>query len=107
LRLEPIIDDISEHIVVNLQNDSDNSSCSSSEEEEEEVAEEVDGEESGIEALQNVHHPLGVIQSALMFLCLVVERKPFPYVCHYHQQTELSPALSRISQLMSYRTRYS
>jgi hypothetical protein len=51
LRMEPIIDDISEQIVVHLQNDSDNSSCSSSEEEEEEVAEEDDGEESGIEAL--------------------------------------------------------
>jgi hypothetical protein len=51
LRLEPIIDDISEQTVVNLQNDSDNSSCSSSEEEEEEVAEEDDGELSGIEAL--------------------------------------------------------
>jgi hypothetical protein len=37
LRLERIIDDISEQIVINLQNDSDNSSCSSSEEEEEEV----------------------------------------------------------------------
>jgi hypothetical protein len=51
LRLEPIIDDISEQIVNNLQNDSDNSSCSSSEEEEEEVAEEDDRELSGIEAL--------------------------------------------------------
>jgi hypothetical protein len=51
LRLEPIIDDISEQIVINLQNCSDNSSCSSSEEEEEEVAEEDDGELSGIEAL--------------------------------------------------------
>jgi hypothetical protein len=51
LRLEPIIDDISEQIVINLQNDSDNSSCSSSEEEEEEVAEENDGELSVIEAL--------------------------------------------------------
>jgi hypothetical protein len=101
LRLEPIIDDISEQIVVNLQNNSDNISCSSSEEEEED-----DGEESGIEALQNVHQPLEVIQSALMFLCLVVERKPFPCMRHYHQQTELLPALSRISQLMSYRTRY-
>jgi plasmid maintenance system antidote protein VapI len=50
LRLEPIID-ISEQIVMNLQNDSDNSSRSSSEEEEEEVAEEDDGELSGIEAL--------------------------------------------------------
>jgi hypothetical protein len=50
LRLEPIIDDISEQIVINLQSDSDNSSCSSSEEEEE-VAEEDDGELSGIEAL--------------------------------------------------------
>jgi hypothetical protein len=46
LQLEPIIDDISEQIVINLQNDSDNSSCSSSEEEEED-----DGELSGIEAL--------------------------------------------------------
>jgi hypothetical protein len=51
LRLEPIIDDISEQIVINLQNNSDNSSCSSSEEEEEEVAEDDDGELSGIEAL--------------------------------------------------------
>jgi hypothetical protein len=51
LRLEPNIDDISEQIVINLQNDNDNSSCSSSEEEEEEVAEEDDGELSGIEAL--------------------------------------------------------
>jgi hypothetical protein len=51
LRLEPIIDDISEQIVINLQNYSDNSSCSSSEEEEEEVAEDDDGELSGIEAL--------------------------------------------------------
>jgi hypothetical protein len=51
LRLEPIIDDISEQIVVNLQSDSDNSSCSSSEEEEEEFAEEDDGKFSGIEAL--------------------------------------------------------
>jgi hypothetical protein len=51
LRLELIIDDISEQIVINLQNDSDNSSCSSSEEEEEEVAEEDDGELRGIEAL--------------------------------------------------------
>jgi hypothetical protein len=51
LRLESIIDDISEQIVANLQSDSDNSSCSSSEEEEEEVAEEDDGELSGIEAL--------------------------------------------------------
>jgi hypothetical protein len=50
LRLEPIIDDISEQIVINLQNNSDNSSCSSNEEEEE-VAEEDDGELSGIEAL--------------------------------------------------------
>jgi hypothetical protein len=33
LRMEPIIDDISEQILINLQNDSDNSSCSSSEEE--------------------------------------------------------------------------
>jgi hypothetical protein len=47
--LEPIIDDISEQIVINLQNDSDNSSCSSSEEEEEE--DDDDGELSGIEAL--------------------------------------------------------
>jgi hypothetical protein len=46
LRLEPIIADISEQIVVNLQSDSDNSCCSSSEEEKEE-----DGELSGIEAL--------------------------------------------------------
>jgi hypothetical protein len=51
LLLEPIIDDVSEQIVINLQDDSDNSSCSSSEEEEEEVAEEDDGELSGIEAL--------------------------------------------------------
>jgi hypothetical protein len=51
LRLEPIIDDSSEQIVVNLQNDSNNSSCSSSEEEEEEVVEEDDGDLSGIEAL--------------------------------------------------------
>jgi hypothetical protein len=50
LRLEPIIDDISEQTVINLQNDSDNSSCSSSEEEEE-VAEENDEELSGTEAL--------------------------------------------------------
>jgi hypothetical protein len=50
-RLEPIIDDISEQIVINLQSDGDNSSCSSSEEEEEEIAEEDDGELSGIEAL--------------------------------------------------------
>jgi plasmid maintenance system antidote protein VapI len=50
LQLEPIID-ISEQIVINLQNDSDNSSCSSSEEEKEEIAEEYDGELSGIEAL--------------------------------------------------------
>jgi hypothetical protein len=49
LRLEPIIDDISEQIVINLQKDSDNSSCSSSDEEEE--AAEDDGELSGIEAL--------------------------------------------------------
>jgi hypothetical protein len=84
LRLEPIIDDISEQIVVNLQSDSDNSSCSSSEEEEEEVAEEDDGELSRIEALENVHQKLQVIQSVLTFLCLVVERKPFPYVRHYH-----------------------
>jgi hypothetical protein len=51
VRLEPIINDILEQIVINVQNDSDNSSCSSSEEEEEEVAEEDDGELSGIEAL--------------------------------------------------------
>jgi hypothetical protein len=51
LRLEPIIDDISEQIVMNLQNDRDNSSRSSSEGEKEEVAEEDDGELSGIEAL--------------------------------------------------------
>jgi hypothetical protein len=51
LRLEPIIDDISEPIVINLQNDSDNGSCSSSEEEEEEIAEDDDGELSGITAL--------------------------------------------------------
>jgi hypothetical protein len=51
VRLEPIIDDISEQIVVNFQNDSDNRRWSSSEEEEEEVAEEDDGELSGIEAL--------------------------------------------------------
>jgi hypothetical protein len=50
LQLEPIIDDISEQIVINLQNDSDNSSCSSNEGEEE-VAEEDDGKLSGIEAL--------------------------------------------------------
>jgi hypothetical protein len=49
LRLEPIIDDISEQTVVNLQSNSNNSSCSSSEEEE--IAEEDDGELSGIEAL--------------------------------------------------------
>jgi hypothetical protein len=47
LRLETIIDDISEQSVINLQNNSENSSCSSSEEEEEED----DGELSGIEAL--------------------------------------------------------
>jgi hypothetical protein len=51
LRLEPIIDDISEKIVINLQNDSDNSNCSSSEAEKEEVVEEDDGELSRIEAL--------------------------------------------------------
>jgi hypothetical protein len=51
LLLEPIIDDISEQIVINLQNGSDNSSCSSSEGKEEEVAEEDDGELSGTEAL--------------------------------------------------------
>jgi hypothetical protein len=51
LRLEPIIDDISEQIVINLQSDSDNNSCSSSEEEEEETEKEDDGELSGIEAL--------------------------------------------------------
>jgi hypothetical protein len=51
LRLEPIIDDISEQIVINLQNGSDNSSCRSSAKEEEEVAKEDDGELSGIEAL--------------------------------------------------------
>jgi hypothetical protein len=51
LRLEPIIDDISEQILLNLQNDNDNRSCGSSEEEEEEVSEEDDGELSGIEAL--------------------------------------------------------
>jgi hypothetical protein len=49
LRLEPVIDDISEQTVVNLQGDSDNSSCSSSEEEE--IAEDDDGELSGIKAL--------------------------------------------------------
>jgi hypothetical protein len=49
--LEPIIDDISEQIVVNIQNDNNNRICSSREEEEEEVAEEYDGELSGIEAL--------------------------------------------------------
>jgi hypothetical protein len=48
LRLEPIIDDISEQIVINLQNDSGISSCSSNEEEKE-VAEEDDGELKGIE----------------------------------------------------------
>jgi hypothetical protein len=47
LRLKPIIDDISEQIVINLQNDSDNSSCSSSKKEKEED----DGELSGIKAL--------------------------------------------------------
>jgi hypothetical protein len=51
LRREPIIHDISEQIVINLQNDSDNSSCSSSAEEKEEVAEEDYGELSGIKAL--------------------------------------------------------
>jgi hypothetical protein len=51
LRLEPIIEDISEQNVMNLQNDSDNSSCTSSEEEKEKLAEEDDGELSGIEAL--------------------------------------------------------
>jgi hypothetical protein len=51
LRLEPITDDISEQIVVNLQNGSEKSSCSSNEEEEEEVAEDDDGDLSGIEAL--------------------------------------------------------
>jgi hypothetical protein len=53
LRVEPITDDISKPIVVNLQGDSETSSCSSSEEEdgEEGVAEEYDGEFSGIEAL--------------------------------------------------------
>jgi hypothetical protein len=51
LRLEPIIDDISEQIGINLQSYSDNSSCSSSEEEEEEVSEDDDGELSGTEAL--------------------------------------------------------
>jgi hypothetical protein len=49
--LEAIIDDISEQIVVNLQNDNDNRNCGSSEEEEVEVAEENNGELSGIEAL--------------------------------------------------------
>jgi hypothetical protein len=51
LRLEPITDDISEQIIINLQNDSDFSSCSSSEEEKEEVVEDDDEELSGIEAL--------------------------------------------------------
>jgi hypothetical protein len=51
LRLEPIIDDISEQTVINLQSDNDNSSCSSIEEEREEVAEEDDGELSEIEVL--------------------------------------------------------
>jgi hypothetical protein len=51
LRLEPIIGDIAEQIVVNLQTDNDNSSCSSSGKEEDEVAEADDGESSGIEAL--------------------------------------------------------
>jgi hypothetical protein len=46
-----IIDYISEQIISSLQNDSDNCSCSSSEEEEGEVAEEDDGELSGIKAL--------------------------------------------------------
>jgi hypothetical protein len=51
LRLEPIIDDISEQIVVNLQNDS-TSSCSSSEEGvEDEIAEDDNGELNGTEAL--------------------------------------------------------
>jgi transposase len=50
LRLEPITDDISEQIVIFLQNDSDNRSCSNSERDEE-VAEEEDGELSEIEAL--------------------------------------------------------
>jgi hypothetical protein len=50
LRVEPITDDISKPIVVNLQGGSETSSCSSSEEEdgEEGVAEEYDGEFSGI-----------------------------------------------------------
>jgi hypothetical protein len=61
LRLEPIIDDISEQIVINLQNDSGNSSCSSSEEEEEEVAEEEDyGELSRSFVKLNCHHQIFV-----------------------------------------------
>jgi hypothetical protein len=52
LQLEPIVDDISEQIVVNLQNDSDTSSCSSSEEEEEEIAKEDDGELSGTSSVK-------------------------------------------------------
>jgi hypothetical protein len=47
LWLESTTDNISEQIVLNLQNDSDNSSCSSSKEKEEEEVED-DGDLSGI-----------------------------------------------------------
>jgi hypothetical protein len=51
LWLELIIDDISENIVVNLQNDSDTSSIEAEEGKEEEVVEEHDGEFGRTEAL--------------------------------------------------------
>jgi hypothetical protein len=52
LRLEPIIDNISEQIVINLQNGSDTSNCSiRGEGEEEEVAEGNNRELSGTETL--------------------------------------------------------
>lgn len=52
MRLEPIIDNISEQIVINLQNGSDTSNCSiRGEGEEEEVAEGNNRELSGTETL--------------------------------------------------------
>jgi hypothetical protein len=63
----------------------DKSNYSSSEEEEEEgVADDDVGELSAIETLLDVHQPVTVIQFVLTFLCLVVERKPFLYLCCYY-----------------------
>jgi hypothetical protein len=49
---------------------------------EEEFAEEDNGESSRTEAFYNVNQPLEVIKSEVVFLCLVLQRKLFSYMCH-------------------------